>query len=83
MQCIQAIGRARNIMTRSEKRALLTNFIVLQETRKHENSDHCMKFFISFYRSTWCKLSVYAGLKLGWHYFHQHSVLLGGKFKVI
>ena len=34
------------------------NFIVLQETGKHENSDHCIKsFFISFYRSTQYKLS--------------------------
>ena len=33
-------------MTRSEKRAFLTNFIVLQETGKHENSDHCMKNFL-------------------------------------
>ena len=34
------------IVTRSEKRALLTNFIVLQETGKHENSDYCMKIFL-------------------------------------
>ena len=30
-------------MTRS---ALLTNFIVLQETGKHENSDHYVKHFL-------------------------------------
>ena len=33
-------------MTRSVKRTLLTNFIVLQETGKHENSDHYMKRFL-------------------------------------
>ena len=33
-------------MTQSVKRALLTNFIVLQETGKHENSDHYVKNFL-------------------------------------
>ena len=35
-----------SFVTWSEKRALLTNFIILQETGKHENSGHCMKIFL-------------------------------------
>ena len=46
MPYMGCVSDGESYVTQSEKRALLMNFIVLQETGKHENSDHCMKIFL-------------------------------------
>ena len=43
----------RNV-TQSEKKALLAHFMVLQETRKHENINHWTKNFLFYFMNLHC-----------------------------